>query len=168
MKNKVFASLLVIVLLLVAAVGAAPTSARQDVTISILTNWGPDDSKGPVLQSILDDFVAANPGVSFELGIVPDTDIPTKVETSFLGGAEADLFMHNLLGPSLTWEEDGIVIPVTEYAEEWGLADSFLDVAIDQWTVNGELVGFPLEGFNWPVWYNVDIFAEVGVALLNE
>lgn len=163
MKNKAFASLLVVVLVLVAALGAVPSSAQDEVTISILTNWGPDDPKGPVFQSILDDFMAENPGVSFELEIVPDTDIPTKVETSFLGGAEADLFMHNLLGPSLTWAEDGIIVPVTAYAEEWGLADSFLDVAVEQWTLDGELQGFPLEGFNWPVWYNSTIFEEAGV-----
>lgn len=165
MKNKALVSLLVVVLILVAAVGAVPTFAQDDVTITILTNWGPDDPKGPVLQSILDDYMAANPGVSFELEIVPDTDIPTRVETSFLGGAEADLLMHNLLGPSLTWAEDGIVVPVTAYVEEWGLTDSFLDVALDQWTVNGELVGFPLEGFNWPVWYNTAIFEEAGVEI---
>lgn len=165
MKNKALALLIVVALVLVGAVGTLPTAAQDNVTISILTNWGPDDPKGPVLQSILDDYMAANPGVSFELDIVPDTDIPTKVETSYLGGAEADLFMHNLLGPSLTWAEDGIVVPVTDYADEWGLIDGFLGVALDQWTVNGDLVGFPLEGFNWPVWYNTAIFEEAGVEI---
>ncbi|MAU08286.1 MAG: hypothetical protein CL607_00575 [Anaerolineaceae bacterium] len=160
MKNKVLASLLATLLLVI---GAVPALAQDSTTISVVTNWGPDDPKGPVLQSIFDDFMAANPDITIDVDVISNDDIPTKLETSYLGGAESDIVMFNLLGPSLSWVEDGLAMPVTEYVEAWGLSDSFLPVALDQWTLDGEIAAFPLEGFNWPVWYNTTIFEEAGV-----
>ena len=162
MKNKVLASLLATLLLVI---GAVPALAQDGVTISVMTNWGPDDPKGPVLQSIFDDFMAANPDITIDVDVISNDDIPTKLETSYLGGAESDIVMFNLLGPSLSWVEDGLAMPVTEYVEAWGLSDSFLPVALDQWTLDGEIAAFPLEGFNWPVWYNTTIFEEAGVVI---
>ena len=142
------------------------TMAREQVTLKILHNWGPEDSKGPALQAIFDEFMAANPNITIETEVLPDTDIPTRVETAFLGGEEPDLVFQNYLAETLDWVDEGVTVPVTGYMTDWGLRDSFLDAAISQYTrADGEIAAFPLEGFNWPIWYNTEIFKAAGVEI---
>lgn len=142
---------------------AGEADEPESVTLSILTNWGESDPKGPVLQKIIDEFTAANPNVEIVVEIVPDTDLPTKVETSFLANQEADIILHNWMGPSTEWLQDGIVVPVTDYLTEWGLKDNFKQDALDNYKVGDDYAAFPLEGFNWPMWYNMAILEEAGV-----
>ena len=156
-------SILLAALLVVGAFGPLMASAQDEVTLRLLTNWSPDDSKGPALASIIEDFEAAYPNISIELEYGTDQDIPTKVETAFLAGEEPDLVLQNLLGITTEWEANGVTIPVTDLIEEWGLKDQFRENALQEYTINDELVAFPLEGFNWPIWYNMDILAEAGI-----
>lgn len=141
-------------------------SVSETVELTILHNWGPDDSKGPILESIFDAFMAENPNILIKEEILPDDEIFTKVEVSYLGGQEADLVFQNYFGPSLEWVDDGVTVPVTDYIEAWGLKNYYLDAALVQYTRDdGEIAAFPLEGFNWPIWYNTDIFEEAGVEI---
>lgn len=153
-----------VLVVLVAMLVSMPVMVQAETVLTITHNWGPDDSKGPILQSIFDDFVKENPGVNIEETIAPDSDIPTVVETAFLGGAETDLVFQNYLGPTTEWVSSGLAVPVTSYLEEWGLKDGFVATALDQYTeASGEIAAFPLEGFNWPIWYNTAILKEAGV-----
>ena len=95
--------------------------------------------------------------------MIPDTDMATKVETAFLAGKEPDIILHNWLGPSKDWLSDGVVIPVTPYIKEWGLEGKFKDAALNNYKVGDEIAAFPLEGFNWPMWYNMEILGKAGI-----
>ncbi len=165
-KYSVTRVLVVLLVVLVSAPVFMGSVQAADTVLTITHNWGPDDSKGPILQSIFDDFKMANPGVDIEVTITPDTDIPTVVETAFLGGVETDLVFQNYLGPTTEWVADGVAVPVSDYIERWGLAEKFVDVALEQFTgPDGKVAAFPLEGFNWPIWYNTAIFQEAGVEI---
>jgi len=155
------------------APAAAPTqpSAEQPsgerVTLNLISNWDAgSDPKGKVLQTIAQDFMAANPDVEIKIEIVPDTDMATKVETSFLAQQEPDIILHNWLGPSKDWLADGVVVPLTPYIKEWGLEGKFKESALSDFSVDGELAALPIEGFNWPIWYNMDILEKAGVAAI--
>jgi multiple sugar transport system substrate-binding protein len=156
-------SVLLLVGLVVTPIRAAPMSEK--VVLKVIDNWGNQtDAKGPPLMSIFQDFMKANPDITIEEEVFTDTEIPTKVETGFLAGEEPDLVFQNYgLGTS-TWVEDGVVIPVTDLMEKWGLKDKFKDEAIRQFTDSkGRIGSFPLEGFTWPMWYNTRILKEAGV-----
>ena len=79
----------------------APLQAQDSITLRILHNWGPEDSKGPAMQAVFDGFMELYPNVTIETEVLPDPDIPTRVETAFLGGEEPDLIFQNYLGESL-------------------------------------------------------------------
>ncbi|MEQ8675248.1 MAG: extracellular solute-binding protein [Aggregatilineales bacterium] len=144
----------------------APLQAQDSITLRILHNWGPEDSKGPAMQAVFDGFMELYPNVTIETEVLPDPDIPTRVETAFLGGEEPDLIFQNYLGESLEWVDAGVTIPVTDLIDEWGFEGQFLDAALSQYTrADGEVAAFPLEGFNWPIWYNTAIFEEAGVEI---
>ncbi|MGQ9785122.1 MAG: ABC transporter substrate-binding protein [Anaerolineae bacterium] len=157
----------VIVLLLVGMLvmpgKAAPPA--QKIVLKVMDNWGNQtDAKGPPLLSIFEDFMKAYPDVVIEEEVFADTEIPTKVETAFLAGEEPDIVFQNYGLGTLTWVDDGVVIPVTDLMEQWGLKDKFKEEALRQFTDSqGRISSFPLEGFTWPMWYNTKILKEAGV-----
>jgi multiple sugar transport system substrate-binding protein len=142
----------------------APTAAPTPVTLHIMHNWAPDDPKGPVLSEVFADFMAANPDVKIEAEVFSDRDIPTKVETAFTAGSEPDIVFNNYAGSKRTWPDAGVTIPVNDLMTEWGLLDTFSPLALETATdAQGRMVGFPIDGFTWPLWFNTDILDAAGV-----
>lgn len=147
-----------------AAPNTTTTAPPEPVTLHLITNWGPDDAKGPVLQAVIAAFEAENPDITVEVEIIPDDmAVKSRVETAFLAGEEPDIILN--FGPTQTgnWIPDGVTVPVTDYVKEWGLFDNFLEPALAEYTVNDELVAFPIEGFAINFWYNMDILEKSGV-----
>jgi multiple sugar transport system substrate-binding protein len=144
----------------------SPPAAAETTTLKIMHNWAPDDTHHPVLQQVFKDFMAANPDVKIEEEIYSDLDIPIKVETAFLAGQEPDILFNNWAGSRDTWIDQGVTVPVDDLMKEWGFEGRFLPEALQVATdPKGRLVGFPLEGFTWPVWYNTDILEKAGVGV---
>jgi multiple sugar transport system substrate-binding protein len=140
--------------------------AQEKVVLHIMDNWGNQtDAKGPPLHSIFDDFMKANPDIVIQEDVFADSEIVTKVETAFLAGEEPDLVFQNYpYGGSDDWIETGVAIDVAGFLDEWGMKDLFKEAAIKQYTDSqGRIVSFPLEGFTWPMWYNMKILKEAGV-----
>jgi multiple sugar transport system substrate-binding protein len=129
-------------------------------------NWSEGDPKGPILQEVFDEFMAANPDVKLEVEVFSDLDIPVKVETAFTAGQEPDIVFNNYAGSKQTWLDQGVAIDVTDLMKEWGFEGKFVPVALKSATdKQGRIVGFPIEGFTWPVWYNTKILDEAGVEI---
>jgi multiple sugar transport system substrate-binding protein len=146
---------------------AAPTTApAQPVTLNIWHHWGPDDAKGPALQSIFKDFMAANPNITIKDSVYVDADIPLKVETASAAKQEPDLVFSVKFGSVLNWTDNGIAVPVNDYIKQWGLDGKFKDVALGNYTgTDGKIQAFPLEGFTWPIWYNTKVLQAAGVGI---
>jgi len=142
---------------------AEPTNA-EPVTLTIWHNWGPDDAKGAPLQSIFKDFMAANPDITVKDEVYVDSDIPLKVETASAANQEPDLVFVQRVGSPLTWTDSGIALPVNDLIKEWGLDGKFTDVALENFTLpDGKIQAFPLEGYTWPIWYNMKVLKAAGV-----
>jgi multiple sugar transport system substrate-binding protein len=142
------------------------SSAVEEVTLNILGNWGPTDSKGPTLQKIFDDFMAANPNITIVYDVKTDKDIPTAVETAFMAGLEPDIVLNEpAITTTTTWVPQGVIIPLNDFITEWGFEGKFVSAGIKNWTYDGNLLGFPLEGSVWPFWYNTKIFSELNLPI---
>ena len=149
------------------APAASPTEApAEKVTLKIMDNWGNQtDAKGPPLHAVFDICMQENPDIVIQEEVYADSEIVPKVETAFLAGEEPDLVFQNYpYGGSDDWVETGIAIDVADLIDQWGLKDKLKDAAIKQYTdTQGRVVAFPLEGFTWPMWYNMKILNEAGV-----
>lgn len=142
-----------------------PTTA-QPVTLTIWHNWGPDDAKGAPLQSILKDFMAANPDIIIKDEVYVDADIPLKVETASAAKQEPDLVFVQRVGSPLNWTDGGIALPVNDLIKQWGFDGKFTDVALENFTLaDGKIQAFPLEGYTWPIWYNTKVLKAAGVGI---
>jgi ABC-type glycerol-3-phosphate transport system substrate-binding protein len=153
--------------IVIVAIGASLTacsapSGSDPKTLTILSNF----QEGSVQGDILNDQVAAfekSSGLSVKVSVVGES-LPDVYETSVAGGKEADIVMINLAEKTNNWVKQGIAIPASKYLESWGLEDKINPSALKEWTnADGQVQGFPYQGFVWPVWYNMDLLASAGV-----
>jgi len=143
-----------------------PEPAAEPIVLNIMHNWGSDDAKGAPLQSIFQDFMAANPDVVIKDEVYLDSDIPLKVETAYAAGQEPELVFVQRAGSVITWTDSGITAPVNDYLTEWGFDGKFKEAAISDFTqADGKIQAFPLEGFTWPIWYNTQILNDAGAEI---
>jgi len=165
MNKKIFyitIALLVIASMVLTACGSA--KPKGPVTLTIWHNWGPDDTKGVPLQSVFQDFMAANPNIIIKDEVYVDADIPLKVETASTSNQEPDLVFTVLFDGVLNWTDSGVSLPVNDLITQWGLDGKFTDVALANFTqADGKIRAFPLEGFTWPIWYNMKLFNQAGL-----
>jgi multiple sugar transport system substrate-binding protein len=134
--------------------------------LTIWHNWGPDDAKGPALQSVFKDFMAANPDITIKDEVYVDADIPLKVETATTAKQEPDLVFVQRVGSPIGWTDSGVTLPVNDLLTQWGFAGKFKDVALSNFTqADGKIQAFPLEGYVWPIWYDTKVFAAAGVPI---
>lgn len=145
---------------------SSPAASSGPVTLNVINDWAASDPKGPIIAQVFADFQAANPDIKIQVSTFKDADVPTKVETAFLAGQEPDIIMNNYWAPNLGWESQGVTVPVNDMLTQWGLVNAFDAAALTSFTQSdGKVVAFPLEGFNWPIWYNKAIFDKAGVAI---
>lgn len=145
---------------------AVPPTTAAPVTITIWHNWGPDDTKGAPLQSVFKDFMAANPDIIIKDSVYVDADIPLKVETASTSNQEPDMVFSVLFDGVLNWADSGVAVPVNDYIKQWDLDGKFSDAALSNFTqADGKIRAFPLEGFTWPIWYNMKLFNQAGLSI---
>lgn len=146
------------------ATTAPEAPAAEKVSISVTMYNNEADPANKAFAQVASDYAAANPNVTFNFEYIPSLDLPSKIETMYLAGNEPDIIVFNYMGPSLDWIKSGLAVPLGNELKEWGLADRFREDALTTWTEpDGQLAGIPLPGFDWPVWYNMDILNKAGV-----
>ncbi|PPG73799.1 ABC transporter substrate-binding protein [Rathayibacter sp. AY1F4] len=143
--------------------GGTGSSAADADSISTLSLYTADSPSGRWLASMAEKFEAES-GIAVTNEFVVQTDLPTTYGKSVVAGTEQDLVMTNLVGDPTTWLQNGATVDVTSYIDDWGLGDVFSDSALGSWTnKDGQVQAFPLEGYNWPMWYNMDLFEKAGI-----
>lgn len=143
---------------------AAATPAAAQGKITILSSWTTGNATGDQINKNIADFTAKT-GIEVEVQEVNNDDVDTTFEASSLAGEEADMVILNFTPSSVDWLPDGLTVDVAQYLDEWGFKDRIQPGAIDYWTNENGVNGFPFIGFNWPIWYNKSLFDKAGVAI---
>lgn len=145
---------------------AACTSGGGDSddggTITVLSSWTTGNATGDQLAKNIEAFTDET-GIEVEVEEVNNDDVDEVFEASALAGEQADVVILNLTPASADWLPDGLVVDVADYMDEWGIADKLREDAIDYWTNENGVNGFPFIGFNWPIWYNMALFEQAGI-----
>lgn len=133
-----------------------------DDTITILSSWTSGNATGDQLAKNVEAFTK-DTGIKVDVQEVNNDDVDKTFEASALAGEEPDLVVLNLTPSSADWLPDGLVVDVSSYLDDWGFKDELQPGAIDYWTNDNGVNGFPFIGFNWPIWYNTDLLKQAGV-----
>ncbi len=147
---------------MLAALASCSTGSSEegsgDVTLEFAQWWEPELPDG-AFQGIIDDFEAANPGITVKLLSGPYSS--TK-EQLFAGAASGT--MSDVVGLDGAWVSDfakqGAITDLTALMKEQGMDDSDLASQIQ---IGGATYMIPVVNFVYPMFTNTDLLAQAGV-----
>ncbi len=119
----------------------------------------------PAYRDVVASFERAEPEA--EVNLVPfgeREDLLTRLSTSFAGGTPPDLFLLNyrFIGQ---YAERGVLDPVQERVDSSDVfsQEDFFPQALDAFTFDGVLTCLPQNVSSLVVYYNVDLFRDIGL-----
>jgi len=141
---------------------AAPTeAAAEPVTVEFYDLHINEPGKS-LLQSIIDEFEAANPNVTIDWVNLENEALKAKIATEMQAGNPPDLFQSWGGGVLAQQVEAGMARAIDADIADW--KDTMNPGAMSIYQVDGVQYGVPynfgLVGF----WYNKDLFAQAGIS----
>ena len=123
--------------------------------------WGASTEQQEHMKTVLCDWYNSSQDqyeLILEFRATVDADIPVALA----GGQGPDIVYAS--GPSYTatYAQEGLVLDLTPYAEQYGWSDRILDVMYDSCTLDGKLYSLPGGLLIGGLFYNKEIFEEEG------
>ncbi len=132
-------------------------------TLTVMSSFTTGNATGDEFNKLAKEFTAQS-GIKIDVQEVNFADLPKAYEAAKLANKERDLVIENLTPDSSDWLPQGQVVDVRKYLDDWGITGKVDPQAIQYWTQGKSgVAGFPFIGFNWPVWYNMDLLKKAGV-----
>ncbi len=156
------AGALVALALLAAGCGGGAGAEANAVTVVLFGD--PTETAG--YEEVVAQFEEENPEIDVTLSPTPSQDeLLAKLTTSFQGGDPPDVFLANFRTVP-QFAEQGVLEPVESYLEASDVIarEEYEPVAFDAFEFDGEQVCMPQNLSSLVVYYNVDAFAEAGIA----
>jgi multiple sugar transport system substrate-binding protein len=150
-----------------AACGGDKSKAADTNEISVLSQFTANDANSKAFKAMTDKF-SQQTGIKVDIETANNNDITTNYEASKLANKEKDLVALNLSAASSAWLKQGQVVDTSKYLDEWGIKDKLEPDAVKFWTQEDGIAGFPYSGFNWPVWFNMDILGKAGITTVPQ
>ena len=160
--KKIFA--IALVLCMVFSLCAVSASA-DDITLDvIICQYGPNTQewflgKGMNGTNFVEKFEAENPGIKLNLEVVSWNDVYTVVSTRIAAGQAPDILNIDTFSD---YAADGLLEPVSQWCPE-ELYNDFFPSFIDQSILNDTVWAVPDLASARALFYNVDMFEEVGI-----
>ena len=159
---KKLTTLLLVLAMLFTLCGVA---FADDITLDVIiaqygpntNNWFLGDGMGG--SNFVKKFEEANPGVKLNLEVVSWNDLDTVVSTRISNNNAPDILNNDNFAE---YQAEGLLLPVTDYCPETLFADYFPSF-IEQSVVDGVCWAVPDLASARALYYNVDIFNEVGI-----
>lgn len=156
--------LLVLALVAAIAVGLgnqAPVSKAQDEVTLVLGSWRVDDVEQ--MEELLADFHEANPTINVVFDPTNPPDYNATLQSQFETGNAPDLMYLRSFAVGRGLYDQGFLADVSDLP---GLTDSFSEGSLSAWsTEDGVTYGVPLMAVSHGIYYNVDLFAELGIEI---
>lgn len=125
--------------------------------------WGSPEERA-THETVADAFMAENPDITIEIWHEPWADYFTKIQTLWASGDSAEIPDIAFLSPISNYAADGVLAPLDPFIEASGFdRDDFWPGLLEFAMYDGEVYGFPRDIGLEVLYYNPDIFDEVGV-----
>lgn len=147
-------------LAITAAVWQAGPASAADTTLNVVVadyGTGPGDSSQKYWQAIVDDFKAANPGISVNLQAINWNDFDTKIQTMVQNRQYPDVIEGNYYA---SYAEAGLLYPVSEvFSNPDNLMPAFKKLG----SFDDVQYGMPFTTSARAFFYNKKLFAAAGI-----
>ncbi len=160
--KKVMAMLLVLVMMV--SLGSVAALADDEITLDvIICQYGPNTEdwflgSGMNGTNFVDKFEAENPGIKLNLEVVSWNDVYTVADTRIADG-KLDILNIDVFANYAT---DGLLEPVSQWCPD-DLYNDFFPAFIEQSVIDDTVWAVPDLASVRALWYNVDMFEEMGI-----
>lgn len=163
MKKLVALFLALVMAFALVGVAAAEDEIVLDV---IICQYGPNTEDwflgtGMNGTNFVAKFEAENPGIKLNLQVVSWNDVYTEVDTRIANGNPPDILNIDVFA---NYASEGLLLPVSDYCPPELFAD-FFPSFIEQSVIDGVCWAVPDLASARALFYNVDMFNEVGIAV---
>jgi len=166
-KNRVFAItvlLLAVALTLGACQTKTPEPAKEEAVTLLWAFWG-SPAEAETHQQVADAFMAEHPNIKIETMVEPWSDYFTKVQTLWASGDASVIPDVLFLWPTPRYAAEGVLENLDPWIEKSGYdLDDYWPALLESAMYNGSVYGFPRDIGLEVLYYNKDIFDEVGLA----
>lgn len=130
--------------------------------------WGSPEERA-THETVANAFMEANPDITIEIWHEPWSDYFTKIQTLWASGDSAEIPDIAFLSPISNYAADGVLEPLDPFIEEFDFdRDDFWPGLLEFAMYDDQVYGFPRDIGLEVLYYNPDIFDEVGVDYPNE
>jgi raffinose/stachyose/melibiose transport system substrate-binding protein len=156
-------------LLFLLAVAAGPlygsVLAQEPVELRVWDQFTEGDAS-PVVDAVYQAFMEANPNVTITREAVSSDQMRQTVNTAIASGTGPDVILYDA-GPGYAGvlAEAGLLLPLDDYAAQYGWADRVAAPAIEATTFNGALIGMPLTTDLIGMYYNKTLLDQEGLSV---
>ena len=163
--KKLFALVLAAIMVFSMGSMAFADEATDQITLDvIIAQYGPNTNEwflgsGMDGTNFVDKFEAANPDIKLNLEVISWNDLYTIVDTRITNGNTPDILNMDVFA---NYVNDGLLLPVSDYCPEDLYAD-FFPQFIAQSVIDDVVWAVPDLASARAMFYNVDIFNEVGI-----
>lgn len=161
--------LVLLALLAVMALSVGVASAQEPITIVYWSMWNETEGQALAIQSWIEKFEAANPGVDIQ-AVWNGRQNQTLVRTALSGGTVIDLVDQDSDQIAGGLQKDGFALPLNDWLaqpaldHEEPLADVFLPGTLEMFAEDdGTIYQIPYIYNTVQFWYDKRVFEEVGV-----
>ncbi len=146
-----------------ASAGASDGGGEITGDLRYLVEAPEDPAQLDPLRAQIEAFEAATPGITVELEAAPLDTLRTTLQPQLRSGEGPDVFNWGS-GPAFggAFAEAGLLYDLTEAYEQYDWP--VYGFARDQVTFDGKVMGVPGEMETIGLYYNVDLFEELGIA----
>ena len=107
------------------ALSTATSLLAQEATIELWWSSGYLEIEDYFNANIVEPFEQANPGVNLEFSWDIDEELERKIPIAMQAGAGPDIFLGNGPAHVQAVAQEGWLVELDEYAEQFGWADKF-------------------------------------------
>lgn len=165
--------LFILMVLFLSAGGTKPKEevtpeAEKVITITVWDQFGYEGATaaGPAMDKLEAIYEERHPNINIERTFISDMKIRDQLRIAVAGGTEPDMFYTWPAAAVLaSYAKDGKLVDLTEAANKYGWFDKLPELEIKRCSYKGKLYAFPTEQDYMLVYYNKDLFKDLGLSV---
>jgi raffinose/stachyose/melibiose transport system substrate-binding protein len=134
------------------------TAAAQEPVTIVLGSWRVDDVDQ--IETIIAEFEAEYPQINVVFDPTNPPDYNATLQTQFETGTAPDLMYLRSFATGRGLYDQGFLADISGLN---GLTDSFTEASLSAWSADEVHYGVPLMAVSHGIYYNVSLFAELGI-----
>ena len=137
------------------------TLTDEEITLTFWDIWPEGQPMAPIVKDYIVQYEAAHPNITIEEVATQEVDYQTtKLKVAGADSSQGDVFFCWGGGYAKTYVDAGVVLPLDNYYETYGVNDQLLQGATTYCTYNGSVYGLPLKQWAGVLYCNQRIFDE--------